>query len=1010
MMPINRSLGFEVLGIVALAIWPLSGVFAQLDPDPWSQLYAPFMRDQRARPEYPRIIDKAKQQKDAFAQLDSNLTLFGLWPWGPCTAVAAREHYAFIGNGGLFQVFDLSNPVQPEILGEVFWGQSLAYDIKLKGIFAFVADGNLKVIAISDPARPQRVAALYLPETFAVRILISGNYAYVGSLGAIVSIVDISTPTSPFVKNTFRLSDDFVKNMAIYEDHLFIKTEHPLAPIYIIDVSDHNNPRLAGFYAQCAYAFDVSGNRLYLTVDDSSFQVVDLTTPATPRLISRIQVPFRGRAMSIKDSLAYVTGENPLLAVMDVTNASTPSLRGTAYGSPGTSVSIAVAYPLVLANTGLGFWSFDVRNPDQPLTSLHFPTIDFALNVNVVDIFAFLATWRTGLFIVDVSKPSNPKFVANFLTAGSVVDVAVIDSLAYLVGNPFMGNGSPALSILDVSEPFNPKMLSSVPVLPKSIEQGISPSGLTHGFFFPAWNDFRNSTVQNPENTDVYFARVNRGPASNSGLATAWANARKSVYTTNNSRWHQIFQSNSQVIHAYSTDDGVTWQDYNIISGQASVSANSSPVLAMRNSFLYSIFSSNQESGGYYRIYFNRNSTGTWLATPFVLYSTSAEVSQLSFAMASDGTGHVVWVEGQQLLLGPNAVKHGTFNVTAGTPTLGNITTIYSTGTSSNPALTLDSNNKPHAGWSVSNEIRYSNKTGSSWSSSTNLNNNAGVSQNPSILSNGTTIYATWHDNTPGNYEIYYRVRTGSSWSATQNLSNSPASSTYPCLGGPVNNAPAALWVENVSGNNEIKYAWVGQASSGLLATTLGPSSYPAFTTRSIAGGTRILGLWTEGSASPFFIQDNFVDLVPLAKPWVKEERHVSVPPAFALYPSYPNPFNPASTIQYDLPEAALVQLVILNMLGQEVARLVDGWQPSGRYQVNWRSGGHPSGVYFCRLRAGEFVAMRKMNLLHCDLLTCTVSHSNNERKAHETLAHRACSAGSGVACGHRANRRGEDV
>ncbi|MDZ7269530.1 MAG: beta-propeller domain-containing protein [candidate division KSB1 bacterium] len=134
MMPINRSLGFEVLGIVALAIWPFSAVFAQLEPDPWSQRCAPFVRDQRARPEYPWIIDKAREQKDVFAQLDSNLTLIGLWPWGTCTAVAAREHYAFIGNGSLFQAFDLSNPAQPEILGEVFLGQSLAYDIKPKEI------------------------------------------------------------------------------------------------------------------------------------------------------------------------------------------------------------------------------------------------------------------------------------------------------------------------------------------------------------------------------------------------------------------------------------------------------------------------------------------------------------------------------------------------------------------------------------------------------------------------------------------------------------------------------------------------------------------------------------------------------------------------------------------------------------------------------------------------------------------------------------------------------------
>jgi len=291
MMPSNRSLEFEVLGIVALALWPLSGVFAQLEPDPWSQPNAPFVRDQRSRQENPWINDQAKWQKEAFAQPDSNLTLIGVWPWGPCTAVAAREHYAFIGNGGLFQVFDLSNPAQPEILGEVFLGQSLAYDIKLKGNFAFVADGNLKVIDISNPARPQRVAALYLPETFAVRILISGNYAYVGSSGAIVSIVDSSTPTLPFVKNTFRLSDDFVKNMAIYEDHLFIKTEHPLAPIYIIDVSDRDHPRLAGYYGGRHYNFAVQDHYLYLSHADSGLQIVDITTPATPEAVSRFATP-----------------------------------------------------------------------------------------------------------------------------------------------------------------------------------------------------------------------------------------------------------------------------------------------------------------------------------------------------------------------------------------------------------------------------------------------------------------------------------------------------------------------------------------------------------------------------------------------------------------------------------------------------------------------------------------------------------------------------------------------
>lgn len=454
--------------LLFMTLFP-SSIVAQFKSDLRQQLYPPFLQDKYQREELiarrDALADKMKWQKNAFAQQDSNLTLIGLWPWGPCTTVAARDHYAFIGNGGLFQVFDISNPATPQILSEVFLGQSLAYDIKLKGDLAFVADGNLKVIDISDPTKPQRIAALYLPETFAVRILISGNYAYIGSLGSILSVVDISTPTAPFVNTTFRLSDDFVKNLAIYENHLFIKTEHPLAPIYIYEVSDLDNPRLAGFYAQRAYAFAASGNHLYLTADDSSFQVLDLTTPVTPRLISSIYIPFRGRVMSVKDSLAYVTTGNTLLAVVDISNPFSPSLRGSISGSPSTSVSIAVAHPLVLANTGIGFWTIDVRDPDHPLTLAHFATGDAASNIEILDDFLFLCSLKAGLFVVDISNSQNPQFISNLSLGGWVDDIAIIDSLAFLSGYPFGGNLPPQLSIVNLAQPIYPRTIAQVSVL-----------------------------------------------------------------------------------------------------------------------------------------------------------------------------------------------------------------------------------------------------------------------------------------------------------------------------------------------------------------------------------------------------------------------------------------------------------------------------------------------------------------------------------------------------------------
>jgi hypothetical protein len=93
-------------------------------------------------------------------------------------------------------------------------------------------------------------------------------------------------------------------------------------------------------------------------------------------------------------------------------------------------------------------------------------------------------------------------------------------------------------------------------------------------------------------------------------------------------------------------------------------------------------------------------------------------------------------------------------------------------------------------------------------------------------------------------------------------------------------------------------------------------------------------------------------------------------PEAFALANNYPNPFNPATTIKYALPEASSVKLEIYNVVGQVVRTLVAEHQNAGRYVVQWdaaNDSGHSlsSGIYFYRLQAGgEFLEVKKMLLL----------------------------------------------
>ena len=92
------------------------------------------------------------------------------------------------------------------------------------------------------------------------------------------------------------------------------------------------------------------------------------------------------------------------------------------------------------------------------------------------------------------------------------------------------------------------------------------------------------------------------------------------------------------------------------------------------------------------------------------------------------------------------------------------------------------------------------------------------------------------------------------------------------------------------------------------------------------------------------------------------------IPRRFELYQNFPNPFNPSTTIKYDLPKESRVKIVVYDILGREVARLVDEMKKAGSYQVVWETNRLASGVYFYRIEAmsvGErIVDVKKMLLV----------------------------------------------
>ncbi len=92
-------------------------------------------------------------------------------------------------------------------------------------------------------------------------------------------------------------------------------------------------------------------------------------------------------------------------------------------------------------------------------------------------------------------------------------------------------------------------------------------------------------------------------------------------------------------------------------------------------------------------------------------------------------------------------------------------------------------------------------------------------------------------------------------------------------------------------------------------------------------------------------------------------DTHV-LPAAFALYQAYPNPFNPAATVTYDLPQAAFVKLAVFDLLGRQVSVLQQERMPAGVHQILWDASQIASGIYLLRLEADDYAAAQKLVLM----------------------------------------------
>ena len=130
--------------------------------------------------------------------------------------------------------------------------------------------------------------------------------------------------------------------------------------------------------------------------------------------------------------------------------------------------------------------------------------------------------------------------------------------------------------------------------------------------------------------------------------------------------------------------------------------------------------------------------------------------------------------------------------------------------------------------------------------------------------------------------------------------------------------------------------------------------------------GSSIDLIWTvtaQAGETVKFADESF-DLSIARNIGVSNEAEDQLPTEFALSQNYPNPFNPTTTINYDVPEAADVQLQVYDITGRKVAELVNTRKSAGSHSVDWNADNFATGIYIYRLTAGDFSAVRKLTLI----------------------------------------------
>jgi hypothetical protein len=833
---------------------------------------------------------------------------------GEAHAVCVAGTHAFVADGiGGLQVVDVTDPTSPT------WGGSSAVSSDARGIavsgnHAYVTDhaAGLHHIDISNPAIPTLLHSIdTVGEAFTVAI--DGEYAVVADGSGGVVIVGIAHAEIPSVATRFSGFGAYgrVSGAAISGDYALLAAVSD--GLQIVDVSDPLHPVTVGSYDVIVERIVVDGELAFLMYPNGGvIAILDVGNPPLPAFVGSCDTLTYPTDVAVCGDHVYVADGTAGVRVLDIGDPANPAIIGS-YDAPQNAYRIAASGDYLFVTDYSALLVLDVSDPTLPV-QVGFNDTTVFRDVAIAGDYVYTVDGTYNMDVFDVSNPANPTHAGNYTFEPNYHVypwwVTVVGDHAYVTSDDYDYGG---VYSIDVSDPTTPTLYGGYQVDPYLYEQvwDVVIDG-DRGYVSDIYNGLTILEIFDRE----YKANTNTAVSRDVDARGGIVSARIATVQTDSITWE------------LSADGGASWEEF--------------------------------IRGGGWQEFTNKGDDLLWRATLYTGGCTHPACTGLAIDYRDEAfdimsIADIPNDQGRRVRISWS--RSGYDYVGISTPIQE-----YAVYRKIDRGLSTASNVEVTAGKGP--VLAY---LGDEWDFVTVVPATAGAHY--------SVVVPTLADSTisKGAYNTTFFVRA---LTATLGLHvDSP-----PDSGHSVDNLPPATPTNLVvttytgSGNTlvwdpcpdtDFQYFRIYRANQldnqpaqfALVATTI-ETEWVDTDCDDYRGIYRVTAVDFSGNESG---AGNPVKIVDIPEP--------TLPTAFAMYQNAPNPFNPVTTIRYDVPAGGgEVSILIYDVVGRLVRTLVSGPQVPGRKTVTWQGRDNrgqrvSSGVYFCRMRAAGYERTMKMTI-----------------------------------------------